>query len=240
MTARATAAVLLVLLLSACAEEEPARAWYVSRFGGEARDWKLDIPRPFVPQKKPAMLIYEVSRYRDETPTAEQRAAADALREASMLAAVQRGWYDYESGRADGYSLMFSDGAHYVNEDYIFDDVVLDPMRPEFLMYYETSRGMSLVGFMFYVAQPNDRGEQIGGSATTWHYHVWSKPQCLLGGLLAVDVPDADGACSRGVPMHRSPEMLHVWLVDHPEGPFATRMQIRPDVLERLVAERGL
>jgi hypothetical protein len=40
--------------------------------------------------------------------------------------------------------------------------------------------------------------------------------------------------------MIRSPQMLHVWLVDHPEGPFARRMQIRPAMLERLIEERRL
>ena len=58
-------------------------------------------------------------------------------------------------------------------------------------------------------------------------------------GLLAVALPNRARECERGVPVSRSPEMLHLWLLDHPEGLFATRMRIRPDVLERLVDERG-
>jgi hypothetical protein len=185
------------------------------------------------------MLIYEVSQLRETPPTAAQQQAAEGLREACMLAAVQRGWYDFDTGLAAGYERMFSDDVHYVNAAYVSDDAVLDPERPEFLMYYETSRGMSLVGFMFYAATPRGHGEQIGGSLTTWHYHVWSRPQCLIDGMLAVDVPNLAGECRRGVPRVRSPEMLHVWLIDHPEGPFATTMQIHPDALERLVAQRG-
>ena len=31
--------------------------------------------------------------------------------------------------------------------------------------------------------------------------------------------------------------MLHVWLVDHPEGPYATRINISPAVLARLIGQ---
>jgi hypothetical protein len=232
-------ALLLVCLLGACSEATNERPWYVSRFGGPERKWRPQAGRPVVSQKKPAMLIYEVSQYREAAPTPEQRAAAEVLRSESMLAAVRHGWYDFDVALAAGYELMFSDDVHYVNEEFAFDDAVLDPDRPEFLMYYQTSRGMSLVGFMYYVAGPDARGDQIGGGLTTWHYHVWSRPQCLLGGLLAVDVPNLAGECARGKRRVRSPEMLHVWLIDHPEGAFATRMQVRPAVLERLIERRG-
>ena len=57
--------------------------------------------------------------------------------------------------------------------------------------------------------------------------------------LLAVDVPNLAGECARGLPRVRSPEMLHVWLIEHPEGPFSTRMRIRPKLLTRLLEERG-
>jgi hypothetical protein len=33
--------------------------------------------------------------------------------------------------------------------------------------------------------------------------------------------------------------MLHVWLLDRTPGPFATRMNIAPLVLARLIEERG-
>jgi len=231
---------LLVLgLLIGCSDAPSQRPWYVSRFSGPERKWHRDLGQPIVPQKKPAMLIYEVTQYPGIEPTDEQRAAAEALRNASLLAATQRGWYDFETGLSAGYAPMFSDDVHYVNESFVFDDAELDPERPEFLMYYQTPQGMSLVGFMFYVARPLERGKQIGGSLTTWHYHVWSRPQCLLGDLLAVNVPNLGGECAQGVPRTRSPEMLHVWLIEHPEGPFATRMQIRPKLLTRLIEQRG-
>jgi len=127
-----------------------------------------------------------------------------------------------------------------VNEEYLLDGRTLDPERPEYLMYYDTSRGKSLVGFMFYVSEIDERGEQIGGPLTVWHYHVWSRPHCFAKrGLLAVGFAGPEGECERGEPSFRSAEMLHVWLVDHPHGPFATRMRIDPRLLEHLVRERG-
>ena len=236
---------LLALIAVGCSEppeppEPSERTWYISRFGGAEQKWRRDT-RPRQPQKKPAMLIFEVTQFPNADATPEQLAAAADLRSKSLLAAVQHGWYDFDVARMAGYELMFSDDVHYVNEEFVFDDAVLDPQRPEFLMYYDTAFGKSLVGFMFYVGRSRDRGEQVGGPLTTWHFHVWSRPQCLVKGLLAVAAPSRSGECKpgRGVPMSRSPEMLHVWLLDHPEGPFATRMRIRPDVLARLVDERG-
>jgi hypothetical protein len=31
----------------------------------------------------------------------------------------------------------------------------------------------------------------------------------------------------------KSPEMLHVWFVDHPKGAYATSMSLTPDILRR-------
>ena len=175
----------------------------------------------------------------DAAPTPAQEAAAKALLDASFLSATQRGWYEYKRGRADGYNLIFGDEVHYVNEEYLFDGRTLDPERPEFLMYYDSPKGKSLVGYMYYVDAPMVHGPQIGGARTIWHYHVWSDARCFTRGILAIALADPDGKCREGEPNHRSPEMLHVWLVDHPQGPFATRMRIDPTLLAHLIEERG-
>ena len=212
--------------------------WYISRFGGPERKWRFDFGQ-VKPQKRPAMLIYEITQFPGPEVTQVHEEAADALLVASHRAALENGWYDYEAGMASGYELQFNDEAHYVNREFLFDDGLLDPTRPEFLMYYDTSLGKRLVGFMFYVQNARARGPQVGGPLTTWHFHVWSSPHCFIGGIHAIGVPNAKGACERGRPASRSPEMLHVWLVDHPKGPFARRMRISPPLLERLVRERG-
>ena len=81
----------------------------------------------------------------------------------------------------------------------------------------------------------------VSGSMTRWHDHLWSESTCLLHGLLMTQrapCVDPDEVATR-----RSPEMMHVWLVDHPRGAFATEMWIEPSLLsgllERRLAERG-
>lgn len=163
---------------------------------------------------------------------------------------LKNGWEDFEKALADGFELLTNDRRHYYNEEYVFDDRVLDPERPEFLMYYDTPEGKRLVGFMFYVAGRLDRGPQIGGPLTVWHYPLFSEPVCTLGlrrGRVRRGqdlLPGADAAergdCAWGSPTQRSPEMLHVWLIRHPMGPFGTRMHLPPDLVEEELEKRDL
>ena len=53
--------------------------------------------------------------------------------------------------QADGFIGLFQDRRHYAKWEFVNDDVVLDPERPEFLMYYASPDGMQLIGFMFYI-----------------------------------------------------------------------------------------
>ena len=220
---------------------EQDRLWFVAQFpiSGGKRDWKVGDGSHVIAQERPGMLIYEVTQFPGKRVWPAHRRAAKELLEGSLRAAKAHNWYDYKSGLAAGYTLQFNDEAHYVNREFLFDDGLLDPNRPEFLMYYDTSVGKRLVGFMFYVQEALAHGPQVGGRLTTWHFHVWSKPRCFVRGLHAVDIPNRQGDCKIGEPLSRSPEMLHVWLVNHPEGRFATRMRIDPMLLERLVDERG-
>ena len=192
-----------------------------------------DVPRE--PQRTPHMVIWELSAHAGRAPTPAEQAAADAFVARAFEAAERHGWFDFERGLADGFHLMHGDRRHYYNERYVFDDVVLDPDRPEFLMYYGTPSGQKLAGMMFYTRRPDERGEQFGGPLTVWHYHVWSSPNCLVDGLLSVGTADEHGRCERGEPRSRTPEMIHVWFLDHPEGPFATSMWLEPEQLRALI-----
>ena len=95
-----------------------------------------------------------------------------------------------------------------------------------------------LVGYMFYVARADERGAQLGGPLTVWHYHVWSRARCFVRDVLPVGLAGPAGGCERGDVRFRSPEMLHVWLVDHPKGPFATSMNLDPILLGQLLRKR--
>jgi hypothetical protein len=82
---------------------------------------------------------------------------------------------------------------------------------------------------MFYASSREARGPQIGGPLTIWHYHTWLRPQCVVDGL-AVNW-SVDGKCKKGVPSQFSGEMVHVWLIDHPDGPYAGQMFLPNPVL---------
>lgn len=229
------------LTLPGCSEpqfELPKR--WGSIFTSKGRNWVPASTLPRRPQKNPQVVIYEITRFPESAPTAEHRAAAKDLRRRCFDAAERNGWFDYETGLADGFRPMFGDEFHYVKEEFILDDVVLDPQRPEFLMYYDSSRGKQLVSFMFYSSTQVGWGPQVGGPLTVWHYHIWARAMCLVNKVMPVGVSNKKGKCKSGLPVHRSPEMLHVWLIDHPHGRFATTMALAPEVLEAALTKRGL
>lgn len=187
------------------------------------------------PQKAPYMVMYEVSRYPfTPKPTPEQQQAADELMARSVEAAKKNGWFDFDTAMADGYELLYGDSVHYASREFITDGRTLDSERPEFLMFYDTDHGKKLVGYMFLVSAPAERGPEVGGPATVWHYHIWAEKRCLLDGLMIVGDPGPDGECAEGVATHQSPEMMHVWFIDHPQGPFATKMRLPDWVLNDL------
>ena len=183
------------------------------------------------------MAMYEIDRYHGQEPTPEQQQAAEDLIRRSYESAEKNGWFDFEKGSADGYKRLHRDPIHFVNKKYIFDDHVLDPERPEYLMYYNTSQGPKLVAFMFVPQNPRDEGPQIGGPLTRWHYHRWSKLYCLLEGMMTVGYAK-DGKCKEGIPTKQSPEMMHVWLLDTPFGPFGKEMDLPLGLVEKLVKQR--
>ncbi len=160
-----------------------------------------------------------------QPPTDEQRRWADEFVARCWQSARRHGWFDFEKARQDGFELQWGDREHYVNRAFVFDQAVLDPDRPEFLMFRATPRGNLLVGFMFFTRTLEEHGPQPGGSLTPWHYHPWNgRGYCAEGGILPVSRPDAQGRCLVGERVSRSAEMLHVWFVDHPLGPYADAM----------------
>ena len=207
--------------------------WFVSLGGGgrSGRFWQPDY-RPS--SGRPG--IYEVTRYPYAPTTPEQSRAADDLLRRSLTVAEERGWFDYERGLADGFHNMRElDRLHFANDAHLRDGRMLDPERPEFLMYYDTSGGKKLAGFMYLADTQYGSGPQIGGPLTVWHYHIWDRPMCWSAG---VPLASATGTCVEGVPADRSPEMIHVWFIEHPEGSFATTMGLTRDLIDQLAEDR--
>ena len=109
---------------------------------------------------------------------------------------------------------------HYINSEYRADGRVLDPDRPESLVYQVRGGEKELVAAM-YMAEPGttlDNTPPLGGALTQWHIHdnLCFTPEGQVAGLI-----DAEGGCSAPLVKFEPVPMIHVWIVPHPCGPFA-------------------
>jgi hypothetical protein len=182
--------------------------------GAAAQD---DVPVPTVPaMQQPG---HDHAHGDDgEQPTAGEQAAADQLVTATK-AGVDR-FADIAAAEAAGYRIVTpfafygARAAHFHNDAYALDGRVLDPERPEDLVYLKQDDGQLVLLGVMYLA-PVGEGPAVGGPLTQWHTHddLCGSADGLVPSLPSGECPPGTGPL--GV------EMLHVWLVDHPEGPFA-------------------
>jgi hypothetical protein len=163
------------------------------------------------------------------TTAGQQRAAADLVEAVRAAAAKYR---DVAVALADGYRPdRRGDGLdlHFENEQRANDGAVLDPSRPEQLVYARAGGRAALLGVVFRMPRADQRGPQIGGATTTWHSHnICVGPLPPGFGLVT-----PYGTCPFLTAEVTLPEMMHVWVVDSPAGPFA-------DSLPKNVAEQAL
>ena len=139
-------------------EEKPDR--WVRRFLPPSDRWLRKSELSAEPQEWPRMVIWEVSSILPGTkPTEGHKQAATDFVERCYAAAERNGWFDFEKGMAGGFEAMPDDNRHFRNEEFVFDDRLLDPERPEFLMYYPTPENEhELAGFMFFVRSRDEVG----------------------------------------------------------------------------------
>jgi hypothetical protein len=163
-------------------------------------------------------------------PTPEERAAAEQLL-AQVRAALGR-YADRGAAEAAGYRqsgpwrFVTWGPAHFANPRYLRDGRLLDPERPEGLVYLRLEDGRDVLLGAFFVA-PRGQGPRPGGPLTEWHTHDCHTTD---GRRLRSE----GGACPPGTVFRPARvEMLHVWTFDNPDGPFAhalTRRAIRAAV----------
>jgi hypothetical protein len=160
---------------------------------------------------------------------AELEAAARLV--ADTKAASAR-FEDIEVALAEGYYEVAPPRnglAHYINSRYTRDGRTLDPERPESLVYLRLTDGSwKLVGVLYRMPSPDQPGPRIGGPLTTWHAH---DNLCTASGRV-VATTNNTGSCARGT-LSKTPEMLHVWLVNNPNGVFSDDME--PAAIRQIV-----
>lgn len=252
MNARIGVSVVVLLLLtsgtSGCERENSTTRDSPSRFARRYMPfepaWIPESEIPAGPPSEAQMVVWEVSTFDPRIPaTPDQQVAADAFVKRCFEVAVAKHWFDRETGMADGFLTAGSDSRHHRNDEYVLDGIQLDPERPEYLMYYpDPNRDgeQALAGIMFLADGAETHGQPFAGPLAIWHYHKYMNARCWASqGLLSTGMVDGDGRCTTGgVPIHRSPEMVHVWLIELPGGPFSTGMTVPQIVLRDGLAKR--
>ena len=151
--------------------------------------------------------------------TPEQQSAAARLL-AETRASIAR-YQDPAAAIAAGYKPGAVSSAdplrHYQNPANA--DVILDPRRPQALVYAQTPHGLQLIGAMFQMQRAGQWGPDPGGPLTQWHQHegICFSP---FGFEFSFETPF--WTCPVGSTSITTPPMLHVWIIDNGKlGPFA-------------------
>jgi len=177
----------------------------------------LEKPKPYDPTKP-----IDLGGTPGVTP-AEQHRAETLVRE--TIADLRKYTYPSEAVAAGYRSIgdALTGDEHYVKWADVDDGHILDPTRPESLVY-EVRDGKQQIAAAMYMLPFGSRFANVpdvGGPLTQWHVHenlclTDSTTEKVLAGFVAVD-----GKCQPGTSKAGAMPMLHVWVVPNPCGPFA-------------------
>ena len=158
--------------------------------------------------------------------TPQQQAAAENLIATTVVRLPM--WSDYKVAEAYGFRSIGDGGTgheHYIQWDWINDDVILDPGRPESLVYEPQPDGSKkLVSAMYMLSTDVALQDvpDIGGALMQWHIHdnlcYTNDPEQPR----VVTLTNPDGSCPNGLVKHDPAPMIHVWITSHKCGPFAS------------------
>ena len=156
-----------------------------------------------------------------EGVTAQQQGEAEAVVTNTLMFLDQ--WADPAVAEAAGFRSIGDGGTgteHLVNQEFMDDDIILDPHYPESLVYDTTGGERRLVAAMYMLrtGTPMSEVPTIGGELMQWHIH---NNLCYTAEGLVRGVTDADGNCAPGLFKPPETPMIHVWIEPHPCGPFA-------------------
>jgi hypothetical protein len=174
-------------------------------------------------------LAHHLLQYPDLTlATRRQRGAAERLL-ARIRAATAR-WSTVKSAATSGFDTHLArrdpgdEGVGYLHAEhrrYSADNHILDPSRPESLIYAtEPGRQPRLVGAMFSVPR-GVLGPTPGGAIDRWHSHI----VCRRGDKRGL-APLASGTCPSGSRLTQGSEMLHVWFTSDLRSAFAVHAPV--------------
>jgi hypothetical protein len=157
-----------------------------------------------------------------EPPTPEEATAAALFAEATKAGIAK--YADVRVALRDGYKVSgpaLGVERHFENKAYKKDGRVLDPTRPESLVYGVKDGRFVLLGAVYVMERAGEPGPDIGGPIARWHAHNI----CFTLLPPAFGIVSPFGGCPLASVAVTIPEMIHVWTVDNPGGPYAERLE---------------
>ncbi len=155
----------------------------------------------------------------DPSLTAEQIEAAETLLVETNEA--MKAFPDEQSVKDAGY-VSIGDSVtgweHYINIGFIGTQETLNPDAIESIVLKVNPDGTKDVASAMYLMTNGTMADapDIAGDLTQWHDH---QNLCWIG-VQVVGTTDATGSCEAGTFRATAP-MIHVWMIEHPCGPFA-------------------
>jgi len=183
--------------------------------------WIDDLARPDAQHAHAGALLQSTN----DVATPEQVAAAQKLYDETAAAiAPYRDWHNaWAAGyRPGGPQDMPS--THWMNQGYVDAGYVMDPRRPQGLVYANAKRGPVLLGAMFQMKHIGQFGPDPGGPLTAWHQH---QNICFTPFGVEFSLMTPTATCPLGAIDVSVAPMLHVWIVDNPGGKFAVDIDSR-------------
>ena len=218
-------------------------------FGQSGEQVSTQWPRPYDPAKPFNMLgVPGVS--------VEQRKRAEDLLLKSLQAAplwadyhalVKAGWYSIEDQGGGDTGFVRRGFEHITYPEYLYDGQMLNPERPESLVYKVDGDTRTFVAYMFMAEPGITYGDpeltEFAGRLIGWHDHsdmcwkyIEGRPVVVAAGFKQPDGTcsgdsDTDAAVDPRVLRGEVPEgsmiplgnflMTHVWVIERACGPFA-------------------
>ncbi|GAA4252053.1 hypothetical protein [Dactylosporangium darangshiense] len=145
-------------------------------------------------------------------PALAERTRQATLRYRDPAAARAAGYAP--AGRPEGLQV------HFDNKRNQADGRTLDPEAPEQLVYAMRDGRALLLGVVYRMPAAGRRGPALPGSSARWHAHD------ICVGLLppGFGIVSPFGGCPGLTVAVTAAEMIHVWVVDPPGGPYAEQL----------------
>src|SRR5262245_7980145 len=167
------------------------------------------------------------------TTKAQERAAAE-LAESTTEGIAK--YHDLRAAERNGYRAaqpVRGLAVHFENKAYQSDGRILDPRRPEQLVYAIENGRAALLGAVYQMQTAGAAGPAVGGPITRWHAHN----VCVTITPPGFGVVSPFGTCPSLTLTVTTPEMMHVWTLEQPAGPYAD--DVDPVWARRELARHG-